>query len=108
MFQMTSTSTSESEVVNDAALQADAMPARAVKLRMCCTPSSQYCWWKLPKPHGGQVPGRSPGSTRTSGLSTRNRLNCRRVTYTTVQVIQPRAKQTKRGLLTMIFMLQNF
>ena len=44
-------------------------------------PSSQYCWWKVPKPQGGQLPGgRSSGDTGTSGESTRKRLNCRRVT----------------------------
>ena len=74
--------------VHDAVLQSMAQSYRQVyrfeELHIAtlaeCAPSSQYCWWKLPKPEGGQAPGRSPGSTRTSGLSTRKRLNCRLVT----------------------------
>ena len=35
-------------------------------------PSSQYCWWKVPKPHGGHSPGaQAAAGTGGSGVSTR-------------------------------------
>lgn len=49
-------------------------------------PSSQYCWWKVPKPPGGHSPGaQSSGRTLTSGVSTRKRLKLRFVTCTAAE-----------------------
>ena len=52
-------------------------------VRVACLPSSQYCWWKEPKPHGGLWPGgQAAAGVDLKGESIKKRLKDCLVTCT--------------------------